>query len=221
MGKYEQPPGKGEHKAERTRKRDSVRERGEREKAKDEETDNKWDDAPHDGLPQASATTWNYTTKNRSGEMEGGVVHWSIRIGWLSCRKNPVSNRVWRDCLVTRASITAWAKQQLPLSSLTSNSSLPHRLRQSGVALKQMSWYTNVSVWLRCGTLRCYKWMRSAIIWEKCHFFVFFIFTKAIRHMLWDLKSKRTMGTWLKTWQDISRCDPVPLNSSLLSISLT
>lgn len=38
-----------------------------REKARDEETDNKWDDAPHDGLPQASAATWNYTTKDRWG----------------------------------------------------------------------------------------------------------------------------------------------------------
>lgn len=43
-----------------------------REKARDEETDNKWDDAPHDGLPQASAATWNYTTKNRWGGGGGG-----------------------------------------------------------------------------------------------------------------------------------------------------
>lgn len=59
---------------ERIRKRDSSREREreESEKARDEETDNKWDDAPHDRSPQASAATWNHTTKNRSGGVGGG-----------------------------------------------------------------------------------------------------------------------------------------------------
>lgn len=147
---YEQPPGKGEHKAERTRKRDSSRKRGERER-KPEMRRQTTSGMMHPTMDYHRLLLQPGIIPQRIdlGKWRGGVVHWSIRIGWLSCRKNPVSNRVWWDWPVTRASITAWAKQQLPLSSLTSNSSLPHRLRQSGVALKQRSWSTNMSVWLR------------------------------------------------------------------------
>lgn len=82
MGKYEQPPGEGEQKEGEKKKKERQQQRAgrgrEAEMRRDEETDNKWDDAPHDGLPQAFAATWNYTTKDRSvggGGGGGGVVH--------------------------------------------------------------------------------------------------------------------------------------------------
>lgn len=72
MGKYEEPPGEGEQKEwGKKKERQQQRARRERVRGRDEETDNKWDDAPHDGSPQASAATWNYTTKDRSGRGGG------------------------------------------------------------------------------------------------------------------------------------------------------
>lgn len=80
MGKYEQPPGEGEQEEGEKKKKGRRQQRAgrgrEAEMRRDEETHNKWDDAPHDGLPQASAATWNYTTKDRSVCVcGGGVVH--------------------------------------------------------------------------------------------------------------------------------------------------
>lgn len=74
MGKYEQPAAR-ESTRRGEQEREAAAERVKRVKARDEETDNKWDDAPHDGLPQACAATWNYITKNRSSRGGGGVVH--------------------------------------------------------------------------------------------------------------------------------------------------
>lgn len=65
MGKYEQPAAR-ESMRRGEQEREAAEERVKRVKARDEETDNKWDDAPHDGLPQACGATWNYITKNRS-----------------------------------------------------------------------------------------------------------------------------------------------------------
>lgn len=61
MGKYEQPPGEGGQKVGGKEERETAAESRKREREtemrRDEETHNKWDGAPHDGLPQASAAT--------------------------------------------------------------------------------------------------------------------------------------------------------------------
>lgn len=74
----------------------------ERQTGGGEESDNKWNDDAHcEGLPRVHSATWNYSTRKRLGRLlseASGLADFSVR-------KNAMSNRVWRDCAVTDASI--------------------------------------------------------------------------------------------------------------------
>lgn len=43
------------------------RESIEKERERDQESDNKWNDAPCEGLPRVHSATWNYSTRKRLG----------------------------------------------------------------------------------------------------------------------------------------------------------
>lgn len=93
MRKYEEQPAREpEHQAERTRERQQLRDRKDRQREKerefmqvqnkekeresvekkretDGESDNKWNDAPCEGLPRVHSATWNYSTRKRLGRL--------------------------------------------------------------------------------------------------------------------------------------------------------
>lgn len=88
---------------ERERENSCEIKKNEKKWGRDEEKDKQMEWCTLSWMTQGSF--YNLELYQQGKDCEGVAAHSSIRIGWVPCQKNAVSNQVWRDCTLTDASI--------------------------------------------------------------------------------------------------------------------